>query len=194
MTKRTLWLPLAVALPAGILAVISLAATWHHLEDNLGSSSGSSLATNARPMIQQGESRVDAQKNVPNTEGESVMPTVDNIRLSAGMRNPVNLTNSQPHYHPNQMDQDVVATPIPKIPALFGDPMTILSKATPNQIEQLSNIAARFTEEVQASGVDPNSPDYIQAWNSAASRANLQIQQQFGDQGFDILSRSIPNP
>jgi len=70
------------------------------------------------------------------------------------------------------------------IPAAFADPAAV-GISTPDQTQQLAQIADNFTSAVQNSGVSPSSPGYQNVWNAAAQQANAIFRQQFGYAAFE---------
>ena len=77
-----------------------------------------------------------------------------------------------------------VAAPTVTIPAAFADPAAV-GISTPDQTQQLAQIADNFTSTVQNSGVSPSSPGYQNVWNTAAQQANAIFRQQFGYAAFE---------
>ena len=76
------------------------------------------------------------------------------------------------------------AAPAVSIPAAFADPASA-GISTPNQNQQISQIADNFTSAVQNSGVSPSSPGYQNVWNTASQQANAIFRQQFGNAAFE---------
>jgi hypothetical protein len=79
------------------------------------------------------------------------------------------------------------------IPAVFGNPAAA-GITSPEQAQQIAQIASDFTKTVESAGVAPNSPAYQHAWNSAASTADVIYKQQYGWQAFEAMQRSTTTP
>jgi hypothetical protein len=75
------------------------------------------------------------------------------------------------------------------IPAAFGNPAAA-GITTPEQSQQVAQIANGFTAAVQSSGAAPNTPAYQQAWNTATMQANQIFKQQYGTAAFEVMQRS----
>lgn len=79
------------------------------------------------------------------------------------------------------------------IPAAFGDPAAA-GITSPDQVQEIAQLANDFTRNVQQSGVSPTSPAYTKMWNKTAKDPDAYLKQQIGWQAFDQLQQSTKSP
>jgi len=75
---------------------------------------------------------------------------------------------------------------VANIPAAFGD-QSSMGDLSESQKEKISQIANDFTTAVQSSQAAPDSPEYKQAWDTAAYRADEAFRGQFGIPAFNAM-------
>jgi hypothetical protein len=180
--------------------------TEHHTIQNQKVTGISNSAERA-PVSAFSTSETDPQNDAPtagnlNNPAKTIITANSVARPEADAPSPASLIGQKTHQNaplaqnptgnhysalPVTIPQNVTAgAPSPAIPAAFGDP-SVLGNLTDGQKATITQIANNFTKSVQASGAAPNTTEYLQAWDTAAYRADEVFRGQLGTPAFNAM-------
>ncbi len=82
----------------------------------------------------------------------------------------------------------------PRMPAAFAATDTNDLNLTPAQQAALNGIRRRFLDDLGATNLDPNSPEYAEHWNQAQPKADQSVKALLGYQAYLQLTRKTSRP
>jgi hypothetical protein len=73
------------------------------------------------------------------------------------------------------------------VPVAFNNPSALGKSVSPDQQQAIAQIANEFTTAVQSSGAASDTPEYKQAWDTAAYEADERFRGTFGIPAFNAM-------
>jgi len=83
----------------------------------------------------------------------------------------------------------LIVPPGANVPAALGNPDAV-ANLSDAQKATIALAANKFAAAIESSGTAPNTPEYLQAWETAAYQSDEYIRGQFGVAAFNALLRS----
>ena len=156
-------------------------------------STASVILAPTRPFVPQNSGGINsASKEMPeailNKPATASLHSAASASVASGSQTPLGAKPLSVASSPAPASSAGQIVPV-AIPAAFGNPAAA-GITTPEQSQQVAQIANGFTAAVQSSGAAPNTPAYQQAWNTAIMQANQLFKQQYGTAAFEVMQRS----